>query len=500
MIKISFFKTWLLIATILLCNNYNSFSIVDTSKVRIKFGDKHFAVRNTESQEIIGVDETGFYVLRKEFRYVLEHYDNNLNLTKAVFPKLYKGLTTFELEYVTLFHGKLYLFTSTWHMKKQVLHVETIDKNSLEQNEDRRIFAEFPNFSGNYAYFHFRLSKREQKLLVCGQILAFWQKAIIQDIYVLDRDLEIDWNSKKTFSFGHRLPAEREFYIDDSGNAYFLGQTYYVGLFNFTLDKQNQFLIMAYTGKGEEIEKYYLKLTGKFVRELLVESGNDNNLFCAGLFSESARYGVSGTICFTIDNTIHKITGQNFVYLDPDMSKSFIIPELQSKQILVSHKANYLSVRKNGNFILAIEQQLNQNYDNYNDIMLFCFRPNGQVEWRKTILKKQSYHELSGDNFCSYAMFAPLDENKIEILYNDNIKNYLSRKRKKLRSFNPESKSCLIQMEVDEYGNASKHVIHCRKKREPVPLVLDFYDTKTNKTILLHKRFIKYKYSTLIFN
>ncbi len=499
MIIKSLIKIWLPVAVILVFNNQNLFSVIDTSNVQIKSGDKHFASRNTESQRIIGIDETGFYVLRKEFRYVLEHYDKNLNLTKAVYPRLYKGLTTFEFEYAILFHGKIYLFTSTWHIKKQVLHVETIDKFTLEQNDDRRIFAEFPNFSGNYADFHFRLSKREQKLLVCGQILAFWKKAIIQDIFVLDKDLSVDWNSRKTFSFDHRLPSERKFFVDDSGNAYFIGQTYYVGLFNSLLDKQNQFLIMSYTGKGEDIEDYYLKVTGKFVRELIVESGNDNNLFCAGLFSESARYGVSGVICFTINNNINQISGQNFVYLDPDMNKSFIIPEMQSKQILVSHKANYLSVRKNGNFIFAVEQQLNQNYDNYNDILLFCFRPNGQLEWRKTITKKQSYNESSDDNFCSYAMFAPLDENKIEILYNDNLKNYSSKEKKRLRSFNPESKSCLVQVEIDEYGNDSKYIINCRKKRDPVPLVREFYDTKTNSIILLNKRYIKYKYTMLSF-
>ena len=491
-------KIWLLTAASLICIHYNVLSTVDTSKVTIKFGDRHFAARTTESVKIIGVDETGFYVLRKEFRYVLEHYDNNLNLTKAVYPKLYKGLTTYELEYATLFHGKLYLFTSTWHIKKQVLHVETIDKNTLEQKDDRRVFAEFQNFSGNYADFHFSLSKREQKLMVCAQILAFWKKVIIQDIFILDKDLSIDWSSSKTFSFSHRLPSERKFFVDDAGNAYFLGQTYYVGLFNFTLDKENQFLILAYTDKGNDIEQYYLKIEDKFVRELIMESGNDNNLFCAGLFSESARYGVSGAICFTIDNVIHRITGQNFIYLNPDI-KSFVLTEMKAKQIMVSHKANYLSVRKNGNFIFAVEEQLNQNYENYNDIILFCFRVNGQLEWRKTITKKQSYHEMSEDNFCSYAMFAPLDENKIEILYNDNLKNYSSKQRKKPRSFNPNAKSCLIQVEIDEYGNSSKHVIHCRKKRDPVPLVMDFYDTKTNSIIILNKRYIKYKFSKLSF-
>ena len=106
---------------------------------------------------------------------------------------------------------------------------------------------------------------------------------------------------------------------------------------------------------------------------------------------------------------------------------------------------------------------------------------------------------MSEDNFCSYAMFAPLDENKIEILYNDNLKNYSSKQRKKPRSFNPNGKSCLIQVEIDEYGNSSKHVIHCRKKRDPVPLVMDFYDTKTNSIIILNKRYIKYKFSKLSF-
>ena len=94
----------------------NIFSQIDTGSVRIINGDKHIASRTSEFEKIIGYDETGFYVLRKEFRYVLEHYDNDLNLTKAEYPKLFQGLTTFELEYAILFHGELYLFTSTQYL------------------------------------------------------------------------------------------------------------------------------------------------------------------------------------------------------------------------------------------------------------------------------------------------------------------------------------------------------------------------------------------------
>ncbi|UCH14241.1 MAG: hypothetical protein JSV22_14220 [Bacteroidales bacterium] len=489
----------LIIFTLFICIN-DALNQLDTSKVSIITGDKHFADRGTEYQKIIGYDETGFYVLRKEFRYVLEHYDNNLNMTKEVYPKLYKGLTTFELEYAVLFHGKLYLFTSTQNIKKKVLHVETVDKSTLEQNEDRRVFSEFPNFSGNWADIHFVLSKREQKLMVCGQILAFWKRSIVQEMFVLDKDLSVDWKIKKTLLFDQRLPAERKFHIDDAGNVYLLGQTYQVGLFNFQLDQKNQFVIISYTNKGDNINEYYIKLTGKFIRELLMESGNDNNLFCAGLYSERARHGVSGAICFTVDNKINKITGQNYVHLDPDQDKNILMPGNGTKQILVSHKSNYLHVRKNGNFIFTVEQQLNQNYDNFNEILLFCFRQNGTLAWRRTILKKQTYNELSDNNFCSYALFAPLDENTVEILYNDNIKNYPIKENKKLRTFHPSAKSYLIQVEIDEFGQASKHAIMYRKRRrDPVPNVLEFYDTKTNSIILLNERHIKYKYSKLSF-
>jgi hypothetical protein len=477
----------------------NIFSQIDTGRVRIINGDKHIASRTSEFEKIIGYDETGFYVLRKEFRYVLEHYDNDLNLTKAVYPKLYQGLTTFELEYAILFHGELYLFTSTQYFKKKVLYVETINKSTLEQNDDRYVFAEFPNFSGNWADFHFVLSKRQQKLMVCGQILAFWKRSIIQEIFVLDSELKTDWHIRKTLFFDHRLPSERKFHLDDSGNVYLLGQTYQVGLFNFELDQKNQFVIISYTGKGTSINKYYIKLSGKFIRELLMETGNDNNLFCAGLYSERARHGVSGVVCFTVDNSIRKITGQNFVHLDPEAGTNILIPDEESRQILVSHKANYLEVRKNGDFILGAEQQIDQNYDNFNEILLFCFRPNGTLAWRQTIYKKQTYNDPDEYNYCSYALFAPLDENRIEILYNDNAKNYIGKEYKRLKTFHTSTKSYLVQVEVNEYGHAGTHIIKSRRRRDPVPYVLGFYDTRKNVIIILNKKHIKYSFSKLEF-
>ncbi len=477
----------------------NIFSQIDTSEVRIKNGDRHIASRTSEFEKIIGCDETGFYVLRKEFRYALEHYDNDLNLTKAVYPKLFQGLTTFELECAVLFHGELYLFTSTQNFKKKVLYVETVNKSTLEQNGDRHVFAEFPNFSGNWADFHFMLSKREQKLMICGQILAFWRRSIIQEIFVLDKDLATDWHIRKTMFFDHRLPSERKFHIDDSGNVYLLGQTYQVGLFNFELDQRNQFVIISYTNKGNNINRYYIKLTGKFVRELLMETGNDNNLFCAGLYSERARYGVSGVICFTVNNNINQITGQNFVHLDPETGGNVLMPDDGSKQIHVSHKANYLQVRKNGNFILGVEQQIDQSYDNFNEILLFCFGQNGTLAWRQTIYKKQTYNDPSEYNYCSYALFAPLDENRIEVLYNDNAKNYIGEEYKRLKTFHTSTKSYLVQVEVNENGQASTYIIMSRRRRDPVPYVLGFYDTKKNAVILLNKKNIKYKYSMLEF-
>jgi hypothetical protein len=483
----------------LLINNCNVFSQIDTGRVHIITGGKNIASRTSEYEKIIGYDETGFYVLRKEFRFVLEHYDNDLNLTKKAYPKLFQGLTTFELEYAILFHGELYLFTSTQYFKKKVLYVETVNKITMEQNGDRRVFAEFPNFSGNWADFYFVLSKRQQKLMVCGQILAFWKKSVIQEIYVLDRELKTDWHTKKTLLFDNRIPSEMKFHLDDGGNVYLLGQTYQVGLFNFDLDQKNQFVIISYTNKGTSINKYYIKLTGKFIRELLMETGNDNNLFCAGLYSERARYGVSGVVCFTVDNSINQITGQNFVYLDPGESRNILMPAEESKRILVSHKANYLEVRKNGNFILGAEQQIDQSYDNFNEILLFCFRPNGTLAWRQTIYKKQTYNDPDEYNYCSYALFAPLDENRIEILYNDNAKNYIGEKNTRLKTFHTSTKSYLVQVEVNEYGQSGIHIIKSRHRRDPTPYVLGFYDTRKNAIIILNKKHIKYSFSILKF-
>ena len=125
---------------------------------------------------ITGHDSSGFYMLSYDHRWAIEHYDAELKHTRKEYIDLLVRGRTREVEGLIHFHDILYLFTSEQRFSYMILYVETIDKKTLKQSGDERIFTEIHNMSGWMADFGFRLSKKENKLLVYSKIVAFWQK------------------------------------------------------------------------------------------------------------------------------------------------------------------------------------------------------------------------------------------------------------------------------------------------------------------------------------
>jgi len=144
--------------------------------VELTWGSQEVLPSSYIMPEIAGHDESGFYMMTYDHRWAVEHYDAGLRHTGKEYITLHKKLRTREVEALIHFHGVLYLFTSEERFNNIILYVETIDKKSLQQNNDIRIFKQIFNMSGWMADFGFRLSEKESKLLVYSKIVAYWQK------------------------------------------------------------------------------------------------------------------------------------------------------------------------------------------------------------------------------------------------------------------------------------------------------------------------------------
>ena len=453
--------------------------------------------------EIIGHDETGYYVLSKYHRYAIEHYDTTFQHTGKEYIKLNVGIRTRELVAVVHFHDVLYLFTSEMHFRSMLLFVQTIDKKTLKQNNDERLLLEMFNLAGWRAEFGVVLSRKHQKLLVYGRIIAYWQKMQEVQFMVFNDGLTKEWERKERITYDKKPYHEAIFVADDSGNAYMLGLYYDPTIFNIHSPRKNSYIILAFTENGAITKQYFVDFADKYIHGINIEPGKNDDLACVGFYSP--RYNkkiITGIFFFTIDARFKNIKYRKFHEFDPFfLAESMELKPKSNIDYLLSFRLDHLAVRKNGNFILTTEQEYDQNYDNYRNIVVICLDPTGEIEWYRTIRKRQSQNREDYPNYCSYNLHAPTDRNRIEIVFNDNLKNLIKSNKHKQFGFYQNGKAYLVSVEIGEIGEMTTKIIYLKSKRKMLtPVPVHYYDMLNNEMVIPSLRSRKFRFCKVTFN
>jgi len=470
--------------------------------VELTWGSQENVPSSYVMPEISGHDASGFYVLSYDHRWAIEHYDADLNHTAKEYLTMHDRLRTRKVEALIHFHDVLYLFTSEERFNNIVLYVETIDKKSLQQNRDIKIFKQIYNMSGWVADFGFRLSEKESKLLIYNKIVAFWQKYQVLEWGVYGPGLEEIWEKRDEIDYTRVPRDEFEMLVDEKGNAFFINNYWDPKWFEIFAPQKNIYQIVARTNNGENENKYYADFQGKYIRGIGIESDNNNNLVCSGFYSPAhLREKIDGIFFFNIDLASGSIQDRKFHEFD-----RFFLTEAMGERIgnrydeLIFFSLDYLVRRANGNYILAAQQIYNQSYDTYNNIILVCLSPDGEILWDRTIKKSQNHNFDEQFNYASYCMLAPYDLTKVDIVYNEHLQNLKPPEDKKYKSFGYNGKAYLNHVEVGEFGEIAESAIYLKtKKRMQTPLPVLYYDMKNTEMVIPSLRFRKLKFLKLNF-
>ena len=467
-----------------------------------------------EYPKIIGHDTNGFYVLKKDYVNFLEYFNSDLELVKkSEYLKVDAGLKDRHFVDAVFFKDSLYLFYAQVKFKETELYVKTIDKYTLEQNGEERLLATIPHFKGNYPEIAIRLSLLHNKLLIVFKSEALIQKTIKFDFFVFDKGLTENWSKTDFVQYNNHSPREMTYTVDEEGNIHILFLIYEIRLMEHIIsdsEMKNEYMVISYLNKGEETVQNSISLDNKFIRGIKLIAGNDGTFICAGFYSEMYLYGIKGAFFVTNNTTTKKI--QPVMYSEfstqmfdnlPDQSKS------QRSEEIFSYEIKDLVYRKNGYVVLCGEQRYDQDYNNVNDIIIVTFSSFGQMLWNKAIKKVQtgdvsrsqsgSPSYIGGNySYASYTLVAPVTEDNIKIIYNENAKNELYNKEgEKLKSFHYSSPSYLVLADVDMYGNITKQKFLSRTKKELIPDPQKTYDMRNGEIIMYANRYRKYKYFRL---
>jgi hypothetical protein len=474
----------------------------DTSKVNMIWGEDLSLESKKVIPSIIGFDQTGFYSLVDDYTWAIEHYDQNLNNTKREYLDLSVGLRSRELEALVHFHDTLYLFTSEIRFNSRILYVQTIDKETLKQNQDEKIIIESHDLGGWGAEFHIVLSRLENKLLLVSRTVVYGRK--IQDVTFISfgKGLIKEWQASDQIQHDKKIYEEAEFVIDESGNAYMLCLFYDPVLLQHFDERKNSYVILAVTDSGQSVKQYHVDFPNKYIRGIEIEPALNNDLTCAGFYSPSLNdYTIDGLFFFNIDHDYKIMKDLKFHELGQYLlEESMDLKTGHESKYLYNFYLDHLVLRKNGNYILTGEQAFEQDYDTYMNIIVIALNPQGDIFWERVINKSQNQELNSYPDYSSYCLFAPPSWNKAMILFDENLLNLNRPADKDPHNFVYNQKAYLSCIEIGEFGEVGKNIIYIKKrKRMLTPAPLYFYDMKNNEMVIPALRFKKFKFIKLTF-
>ncbi|MBN2812594.1 MAG: hypothetical protein JXQ80_00885 [Bacteroidales bacterium] len=469
--------------------------------IEVIAGERDILSSITTRHKIIGHDQEHFYVIKYVgSRYFIEKTDKNLNKELEVPVKLYKGLKTYEFEHMVHFHNELLLFVSYRAFSHITLYYQKLDKATLQPLDEFTELTMVDFVKGNWADFHFALSRQETKLLIACRTKLAWSGAQFNEYYVYGEGFNLDWKRKDSFKFQGQGPRDNKYVVDDAGNVTILSLIKRESIFSLWSDVKNMYALYRYTQQGEMFREYPVALPELFIRGIKITGTEKGELICAGHYSEVLKAGIRGTFFFTLNDAngeTPRVILSKFEDAFLDELAALKDPVMKEEE-LMSYVVSELVYRPNGRIIMVAEQVFNQTYNTYNNLIVTCFEPNGQVYWSRVIPKKQNFAypvQMSQEielpeyrsfvketgfmypglsSLSSFAMMAPVYQNRIIVLFNDDIRNPGSDKQ---RAFGQPRKSYLKAVEIDEYGNLTTHQLVSWKKKALFPEPIRYYDT-----------------------
>lgn len=429
--------------------------------LKVKWGREFSAPRSSTVSDIIGFDQTGFYVLKKTFRGGLlgrqvpniERFDNNLNMVKSIELDLTEAGEKTNLQYLLHLNGRLLMFSSfpNQQTKRNVLFVQQVNKQSLMLDQKKLKLTEI-NYEGNSkrnsGSFSFRISNDSSKVLIFYSLPYDYGDPEKFGFMALDNQMNVLWQKDVTLPYRDELFDVESIKVDNDGHAYLLGLLYKDKRRTKRWGEPNyQYKIFSYTDRGSITKEYSANLPNKFLTDMQIGVRANGDIVCAGFYSASGTMSMRGTFFLLIDAKTHEIKARSFKEFDigfitqnmteREAEKAKRREEKGQEVEMFEYDLDKLIVRSDGGAMLIGEQYFVRTrtftqytagrpttqtitYYYYNDIILVNINARGEIDWAVKVPKRQMSVD-DGGFYSSYAM--AINKDKIHFVYNDNPEN-----------------------------------------------------------------------------
>lgn len=459
----------------------------------------------TFTSKIVGTDASGFYTLRQKTqvsssvnnpKIYVEYYSNRMTLRKSKEISLKYKNKKREFENLLKVGDQLFLITSFNNQKqeKNYLFVQTINEKNLQARDDLRKIAEIPTKNAfKIGSYGFHLSRDSSRILVYNKLP--YKKGTPERfaLQVFDQSFNELWRKDIALPYNDERFSLEEYRVDRDGNVYLLGVIFQDRIRVRRNGRPTyQYVVLAYTQSGEDVEEYKVQLEDKFITDLTFRVANNGDLVCSGFYSERGTYSIKGTYFFRLNAQTKEIYNQNYKAFGFDFLTEYKTDRQKDRLRRAEERGNRkrepelyrfsldeLVLRSDGGAVLIAEQyyvytvsyrdyysyyNTSLQYDyyyNYNDIIVVNIRPSGEIEWTCRIPKRQETYN-DGGYFSSYAMSIVRD--KMFFVYNDNGRNF-DPGSERLYNFNGRN-SVIALTEVNRDGSAHTYPLYNNRDAE----------------------------------
>ena len=458
---------------------------------------------NIQVPLIFGHDEKAYYAYSFDYREAVEKLDMKFRSLRRKHLDLQSGLRSRTLLALLHFHDSIYMFTSEQRIKRMLLYVETIDKETLLQNGNERLLMNVKNMSGWGSDFGFQLSREQTKLMVFSKLDILSKNIQQLHFEVYGEGMSLVWEGDQKILYPERPPRQSIIKMNEEGDVFIISLLDDQKLSSLWNETKNRYHLVAVTGKGQYNNTYLLTLPELYIRGVQIEPGKDHDLSCAGLYSPTHFRGmVDGMFYFELDNTEGQFLNQRLYEFEPWFLTEAIagVPRKEPEEMF-SYMVRHLIRRKNGDFIFLAENEFEQHYDTYQNIIAASFSPGGSLNWKRVVLKRQNIDPSSRFNYSSFSVHAPVNTDKVYLVFNDDNKNGLWPEEDGIKAFHPNDKANLKIVGIGPLGDFSSDIIYRKsRKRMKTPIPLQYYDMMNMEMIIPSLRYKRYNYFRIGFN
>jgi len=458
---------------------------------------------DTRVPRLFGHDDNGYYAHTLDYRDGIEFLDTGFRSVRREYLDLTHGLRERTLLALLHFHDSIYMFTSEERMKRMLLYVETIDKATMLQNGDERLVMDVENLSGWMADFGFKLSRQQKKLLVFSKIDVLNKR--MQDLHFIlfGEGLSVEWEDDQRVVYPDRRPRESIVKVNEEGDVFIVSLLDDQKLKSLWNETKNRYHLIAVTEKGLHNNNYYIDFPNLYIRGVQIEPGPGHSLSCVGFHSPTHFRGmVNGMFYIELDNAASRFTIQRFYEFEPwFLTEAIANVRKKEPDEMFDFRVRQLIRRDNGNFVFLAENQFDQHYDTYQNIIAASFSPTGELQWARVVPKRQGIDQSSKINYSSYSVHAPWYTNKIYLVFNDDIDNGEWAPDEGMKSFHPNDKANLKIVGVGPTGEISSNIVYSKtRKRMRTPIPRQNYDMLNNEMVIPSLRYKRYNYMKIRFN